>query len=731
MNELQDIFTEIDDCFKASSNKLKLHFQNLITEYFENTPGSHPSQPHLSGFVDDIKKSIKSYYDNQSLLKGYINLPKGNEYQFDIMQVTAGPSFPEHIQDKIVKIKEHSLITKYAKSFVRSYKGLLNDESLELFRTIYKKEMDRKFISESISKIAAFDSSEQLNDVLSKIIKSNELSMDHILKTIEQSGFDADVISQVGDKLILKINDYATSESLGSSQWCISYDESNYDNYLLSISNEYSEDDLEEIMLDGSHFFVWDFNKDEQDATFQYAYTVSANGDIVAAHDKNDDCLIDTKKDIYTLLTEKEILESRSSVVTDTFDVSVFYADKENATCNHLYNKPIDLVMNSIYPLHVYRKFAEKNPIDIEEIDDRIQLPRILLEKTIEDHRDFKILNDTQVIDDIIWLSTMCDTINQLEEDVNPEPDFDEDEACYHHVEICNLEFDNHFHSGEDLLANSPFFELMSKIPHNNQHLIVKKNVDVFNKIIKSVLLDMSRMSTLNVESLSKSDSSSFHIKPLKSDLVDFVVTHHSLFDLTPEEKRIFAYSNVIIGNKNKSNKESDDLMIKSIELGDVHVNKFLNNAETLTPEFSVKFVDTLNNNPGYLFLDSEGVSADTLLKLTKNKNIIDNLSEEVCKNINLLTKNNSTRVGLFSSFTQNNAIIFKDYSFAEKMNLLYRKGIVDKDIVQKHINTSKLCFGDKENYPSEKFPSIIDYICSGDNIYSKKNNKKQMKLKF
>lgn len=706
MTPNKNILELIEKNFKPSSNTLKKHFYTLINH--EYTRLSLSSNPNFEHFINTIKNTINLYYTHQSLLKSFTKLPNKNELYFDILKTKPEDNVLEKINDQIMKIYEHSVNKKYAKSFLRSYHTLIDEETIKLFGIIHKKKFEREIITKSLSKVAAMKNSADLNTALLKIIKTNELSIDSILEKIKLENLDVGIISSDENKLIVQINDYSASQSLGSSQWCISYDIDMYYEYLSKMSDDFWESDLEDVLLEGNHFFVWDFNKGENSETFQFAYTISCNGDIIAAHDINDNHIlhIDGDNDLFSLLNDNHINLSIRSVITDTFESSLIYSKKDNRDTNTLYSKPIDFVINSVYPLHIYRKVAEKTPLITDEIEDLIQLPEILFKKTIQDHESFKLISDEQLLDDFLWSAALCDELNDISDAIENDINNPYGSSMNNHPD-----FDIHYNSGEDLLLMSEIFEVTKDIPHNNKHLIIKKHLDVFENVKISIMrhLDCNRFSPY--ENIAKSNDIPFVFYNNQSEIINLITDHIDLFNLTNKEKITFSLSKTLIGDKCEVNEKNDNYVINQIELGNIHINKLLINVQNLSESFSFKLAHTINQNPGLILLDDGCINSSTLLHLSKNYKLTSTLNKTACNTLKLFIRNNLSGFGLISSKDQKGNLFFPEHDLGQHVNFLYKKGLIDKNIIKSSLKLSNLSIEDQENYPHDKVSSLLDYI--------------------
>lgn len=105
---------------------------------------------------------------------------------------------------------------------------------------------------------------------------------DELLEYIQINHKDIDVVFNENNVVLAKISSYESSKKFGGggrTQWCISFNESQWKNY---VGN-----------YDGlrTQYFMFDFNKPEQDDTCMVAFTVDKKGGIIHAHSLKDSAI--------------------------------------------------------------------------------------------------------------------------------------------------------------------------------------------------------------------------------------------------------------------------------------------------------------------------------------------------------------------------------------------------------------------------------------------------------
>jgi hypothetical protein len=725
---LKRIFDEIDDSFSPSSSKMKKHFHKMI----ENDKNNNKiKNVH---YIKDTKEAIDNYYKNKNVLKQYINIEKENNYYFNIMDNNkTNLVWHEYIGDNISKIKDHSAVKKYAGSYLRSYKSLLDDESLSLFKVLMDKDLEREDLSKKLSKIAAYDT-EDLNKALLKIVEEVSLSANSIIKRIEEEDLNATVLENKNNILTVMIGDYDASEKLGSSQWCISYNESNYEGYLDSTKDEYDrmteryednderyrivDDALEENVLPGNHVFVWDFNKTENDPNYKIAFTVSSAGDVVAAHDQDDECILENF-DNRTIHSEE-----CSYIAQDGYN---YFMDRYKSegldNWYHIYAKPFDVISNVAYPLSFYKHITENLDItSIEPEDNGFLLPEELLTKTLDDHKLFNFRKVEDVLEDVLWFSEFIADFKKLAP-IDVEPDED---GYFYPGEDGSFPFMCYFDDAQEVLKKGEFFEMIKSIPTSSAHLFFKKE-DNRKRIISALEEDIKTVKNKDIiDILNTNRVLTFHNSYKKEeDKFDFLSKNSDIFGLSNDEK---TYSIMASLKKDEEiEKFKENHICNEIKTGRLHPNHILRNIHRINDCSLPKILNEVSklNKSGVEF----NLTALEIMEMSKSKDFISNIDEKTAILIKKSIGQDQSTFGTFKSKGNNNKIFFEDFSFGEKMNSLYRVGIIDEESFLNNFKKGELCFGDKDSFPKNDFKSLEDYIFSGDCVHIKK--KKQLKLKL
>lgn len=279
--------------------KLIPYFENLVGLYIGNNKNIEEvnSDKEISNLkIEYINRVLEKFYANRNLFKN-INLEiRGRKLDYSYMKDAyivwkSLEDFDDNMSNEIYKSK----VFKYQNSILREKIDLADEETFEKFSTLYDLNINKERISKELKKIKAFEISEQLNNCLDKVLEIvNEKTIDDYIREANEDD-NCEIVSTDNNILILDIKSYEASKKFGSSQWCISYDENNWDDYLYSTGDDEGDFYYEKVEKNNT-FFIIDFNKKPYNNMFKYALTTLPSSKIIFAHDKNDeDIMYDMK----------------------------------------------------------------------------------------------------------------------------------------------------------------------------------------------------------------------------------------------------------------------------------------------------------------------------------------------------------------------------------------------------------------------------------------------------
>jgi hypothetical protein len=602
-----------------------------------------------------------------------------------------------------------------------------------MFDALLNKDMDRRYISENLSKIASFKTPEDLNEALKKIIKSDDLSADKIIKRIEDENINAEVISNKNNKLIIKIKDFAASKSLGSPQWCISSEEHYYDEYLYktNLSDNFSgmkEDDDEYDSLEkGNHVFLYDFNKEENDPMSQFAFTVSANSIITASHDKNDDDILEELNLTVRNKNQKQIIKK-----VMPFDKSLENESRRlmSIQSEDFLGDSYTIIKESRNPLRLFKMLIETNN-SILYTHSNMDVQSILLHQSLRDYNDYNDLTADEMIVDLIWLENFIQ--KQFPENKDERSPDEEEYFEYHDEE----KISNHkceIKSG-DVIKSDKCYEIFKDVSNIKKDIIFKQFKEQLCSILKE---ETAKIYHNRLHNTCKPNSEHGTLTTLnKTMITEYASNFLSLNDSNEIKLTDFDKEQLIISNVYHTETPTKNMVSKFIKLiddGKLNINKIFSNHENFNNEILDKCINLVNENPKII----TGISNYVILDLSKSEYILNKLSDKTCLKIKEQIYIKMIR-GDFNELYDNqksrNNHTEKKYNFIERMKNLFDTGIMDHEIA-KTINSSRIANGEVSKIYKETGLSAVEYITSGlkkvnSSFVEEKNKKSEVSFKI
>lgn len=253
-NEFKDINIDLEESIVMHMLRKKPKIAKLFSE---------KSKEFKFGALHSCIHAINTYLDNENILKSY---------SFDL-NIINNSSF-EVLDDKMNSVLREHKIKKFAyKTLSKKYEHLLSKDAIPLFANIMDSVKNENEIQDLLGKkIAAIKTPEQLIEQLKKILNHisgfSEEHLKHRLKELEITPkFDKNNI------IIFQVDTFEQSKILGSPSWCISREDSYFENYTNSNKKQ---------------FFLYDFNKTQTDNDSMIGFTLYDNGNFYTQHLKND-----------------------------------------------------------------------------------------------------------------------------------------------------------------------------------------------------------------------------------------------------------------------------------------------------------------------------------------------------------------------------------------------------------------------------------------------------------
>lgn len=264
-----------------------------INEHFKKNPTIAKTFKKMKDIayvesIDQFTKILNKYKENEAILKindfrlmeTFKNEAAKNEHHFTTY---------EKLDDVMSKIIRTHKVRQYIHSIASNkYAHLYNEDTYKVAGELYDLKLPDNSLQDYIGKkLAAFKTPEQFNAALGSFVDSfNSFTAEATLK--KAATFGVNVISEKDNIVILRIEDYEQSYTMGSTSWCISRDEAYFKSYA---------DDREQ-------YFIYDFSKRSTDNTSMIGVTLETNGDYNIAHYKDDSDCYENEESLISYLQE-------------------------------------------------------------------------------------------------------------------------------------------------------------------------------------------------------------------------------------------------------------------------------------------------------------------------------------------------------------------------------------------------------------------------------------------
>lgn len=238
-------------------------------------------------FMGSCVLSINTLLNHEDILKNNnfdLEIAFEKATKLDGIAAVEGRNYPygdifEKLDDEMNKIIDEHKLNKYAHSITSNkYNHLYNKESYIIIKELYELNVEQEILQNLIGKkLAAFKTPEDFNNSLTKLLTSfNGFTQENIIDKFSKitENNENNIIISENNILVLKINNFDESKELGSSSWCISRDDHYFNSYV-----GYG---------DNKQYFLYDFNKESRDNNSMIGVTISKDGSIYAAHQKDD-----------------------------------------------------------------------------------------------------------------------------------------------------------------------------------------------------------------------------------------------------------------------------------------------------------------------------------------------------------------------------------------------------------------------------------------------------------
>jgi hypothetical protein len=613
----------------------------------------------------------------------------------------------EEIYDGFQKITNYDDVLKYSKSFLRSYKDLcvstqtnpkgesfpvIDEESFRLFQLIKELGLPRAEIAQQLSKVASYDNTEALNTALKQITQSHQLNRDMILKQIESENHKVRILHD-DDKIFaiaLTEGDFEASQSLGSSQWCISTSEDYFNEYLNTIDDDFKSYDnaAEESDVAGTHVFVWNFEHNAEHPSAQIAFTVAASGSITAAHDKNDDDILNKLEDILDLDT---LMALRSKACLS--QPAIFYGAINHSSPENILEESNILVSHCKYPLKDMYEFCQH--YDFAEMLSDAQQVYLLQNILSETFSRYETLhNDDYSAADLVkhglWLEKLVQTHFAPQEDY----DYDDDDNDGDHYHTMKEEDDKEVTceiDPNDVVNNKVFQSAFLALSAIQRTVTFKQHEETLVNVCKQEAISFDNRGIFDRLNDGHYPELKIIHSPMLLALADQLINHDNVSE---------SMQNMLIISKNfhpdSSASLSDiDKLFTLIDDDKLSLNKVLISSYDQSTSFNQRLGNYLNEN-----LDKLGsFCPNSVYQMSNNKPLMDTLNGNASHHIRTCLK----RFKEFHIERSDGGKLtelsppFESHGFnlGDSMRALFNKEMIDADIVGR-LNTSRVSFGDK-----------------------------------
>ena len=183
----------------------------------------------------------------------------------------------ESIEDIIVERKPYFEYEKLIKrNFKKEYSSLINEKTEKLLTKMFRTGITYdEFNSEFMPKIKRYIDSEDFFEAVKNYINIKS-DWNFESKKVKFSEYNVNYKEIEDNVYVAKIENYEQSRALGSTQWCISYEKSYFDQYTEFFSEQ---------------FFIYDFNKTSEDPMSMIGFTTDIFSNVKNAHNKFDESL--------------------------------------------------------------------------------------------------------------------------------------------------------------------------------------------------------------------------------------------------------------------------------------------------------------------------------------------------------------------------------------------------------------------------------------------------------
>lgn len=263
---------KIDETYSYTTDYAE--FKNLKWNLFDSSIG------YLSRKKPKIAEFFKAYVEDSDIDNIIDVLDTHQQYSdvitranVDILKLK--DKSLEAVDDMFNKIIIDHNINNYTKSILsKKYYDLLTPEVSKVFKILYETSVTKQDLQEYVGKkLAAIKTPEEFLAYMTKV-KEHFTGFSEEALSAKLKGLDIKPTYAKNGVVVFHVKNFEESNKLGSVSWCISRNKTYFNDYTNDGSRQY---------------FMYDFNKGEDDRESMVGFTIYKDGGIRASHWKNDD----------------------------------------------------------------------------------------------------------------------------------------------------------------------------------------------------------------------------------------------------------------------------------------------------------------------------------------------------------------------------------------------------------------------------------------------------------
>lgn len=315
-------------------------------ENFLDKKNNEKQIKNKTNYIKIINKLIENGIDKKEVLEAFDNydknklLYKNHKIYFqDFFKKSFEHNNFEKFRDKMY---EADLIQRQKRILrrLKSNRDLVNEKTKEIALELAEEGLDYEFIGDVIgNKIASVFDSISLNQILQDQLDNvrGHWNIKNVKNKV--SKYNTEIVSEKDNKLVVKVKDFNSSANLGTKNWCLVRNKSDFEEYTNG------QDGYQEL------YFVYDFNKSSEDNSSLIAVLTKPNGSVSEVYNRKDD-KINNKNVNEITFTPMDRNELKDKIIKDSGNS--IYNLGENFIIYGYYNEAKEKLNN--YKENSYKK---------------------------------------------------------------------------------------------------------------------------------------------------------------------------------------------------------------------------------------------------------------------------------------------------------------------------------------------------------------------------------------